>query len=100
MKSLFVGYLAALATLAVLDVLWLGVVSRDFYKPRLGQLRTAELVRGDPVLPHPRRWHRRLPGAAGGIVAFGCLYGALFGFVVYAAYDLTTSPRCAAGRWR
>ena len=38
MKSLFIGYLAALATLAVLDALWLGVVSRDFYKARLGQL--------------------------------------------------------------
>lgn len=38
MKSLFIGYLTAVATLAVLDALWLGVVSRDFYKAWLGQL--------------------------------------------------------------
>jgi hypothetical protein len=30
MKTYFVGYLSALATLAVLDALWLGVVSRKF----------------------------------------------------------------------
>jgi len=30
MKALFIGYVAALATLAVLDALWLGVASREF----------------------------------------------------------------------
>lgn len=38
MKTLFIGCLAALATLAVLDALWLGIVRREFYKARLGQL--------------------------------------------------------------
>ena len=38
MKSLLVGYLAALASLAVLDGIWLGLVSREFYKARIGQL--------------------------------------------------------------
>jgi len=91
MKTWLIGYLAALATLAVLDALWLGVVSREFYKARLGQL----------LLDQPN-W----PVAilfyfihAVGIVIFpvplatswlsAALYGALFGFVVYAAYDLT-----------
>lgn len=91
MKIWFIGYIAALATLAVLDALWLGLVSRDFYKARLGQL----------LLDQPN-W----PVAilfyfvhAVGIVVFpvalatswmtAALYGALFGFVVYAAYDLT-----------
>lgn len=91
MKTLFIGYFAALAALAVLDALWLGVVGRDFYKARLGQL----------LLDQPK-W----PAAilfylihAAGIVVFpvalsaswlsAILYGALFGVVVYAAYDLT-----------
>lgn len=91
MKTLFVGYLAALGALAVLDALWLGIVSRDFYKARLGHL----------LLDQPN-W----PVAilfyfihAAGIVAFpvslatswpsAALYGALFGFVVYSAYDIT-----------
>jgi uncharacterized membrane protein len=33
-------------------------------------------------------------------VAFGCLYGALFGFVVYAAYDLTNLATLRGWRWR
>ena len=37
-KTYLVGYVAALVTLAILDALWLGVASREFYKARLGQL--------------------------------------------------------------
>src|SRR5918993_1516239 len=91
MKSLFIGYLAALATLAVLDALWLGVVSRDFYKARLGELLLDQpnwpvailfyLVHAVGVVVFP------VPLAASWLSAV--LYGALFGFVVYAAYDLT-----------
>jgi uncharacterized membrane protein len=38
MKVYFVGYATALLALAILDALWLGVASREFYKARLGQL--------------------------------------------------------------
>ena len=94
MKTLFVGYIAALATLAVLDALWLGVVSREFYKARLGQLLLEQpnwpvailfyLVHaaGIVVFALP-------PGLASGAWLSAVLYGALFGFCVYAAYDLT-----------
>ena len=94
MKSLLFGYLAALATLAILDALWLGVVSREFYKARLGQL----------LLDQPLWWAAILfylihavgvavfavpPAVAAGTWTAAVLYGALFGFCVYAAYDLT-----------
>ena len=91
MKIYFVGYIAALAALAILDALWLGVVSRDFYKARLGQL----------LLEQPN-WYAAILFYlvhAVGIVVFAvplagswgsaALFGALFGFCVYAAYDLT-----------
>ncbi len=94
MKSLLLGYLAALVTLAILDALWLGVVSREFYKARLGQL----------LLDQPLWWAAilfylihavgvavfavPLAVAAGTWIA-AVLYGALFGLCVYAAYDLT-----------
>lgn len=91
MNGWFIGYFAALGTLAVLDALWLGLVARKFYTARLGQL----------LLDRPN-W----PVAilfylihAIGIVVFpvalatssleAALCGALFGFVVYAAYDIT-----------
>ena len=94
MKSLLFGYLAALATLSILDALWLGVVSREFYKARLGQL----------LLDQPLWWAAILfylihavgvavfavpPAVAAGTWTAAVLYGALFGFCVYAAYDLT-----------
>ena len=91
MKTLFIGYLAALAALAVLDALWLGVVSRDFYKARLGQLLLDQpnwpvailfyLIHTVGIVVFP------VPLATSWLSA--ALYGALFGFVVYAAYDLT-----------
>lgn len=94
MKSLLLGYLAALATLAILDALWLGVVAREFYKARMGQL----------LVEQPLWWAAILfylihaagvavfavpPAVAAGTWTAAVLYGALFGFCVYAAYDLT-----------
>lgn len=94
MKSLVVSYLAALAALAVLDALWLGVVSREFYKARLGQLLLDRPLwsvailfylihaAGIAVFAVP-------PAVAAGTWTAAALYGALFGFCVYAAYDIT-----------
>jgi len=90
-KTYFIGYVAALVTLAILDALRLGVASREFYKARLGQL----------LLEQPN-WYAAILFYlihALGIVVFAVplaeswasamFYGALFGFCVYAAYDLT-----------
>ena len=89
MKIYFVGYLAALVALAILDALWLGLASRDFCKARL-------------LLLEQPNWYAAILFYlihALGIVVFvvplagswvsAVLYGALFGFCVYAAYDLT-----------
>jgi uncharacterized membrane protein len=90
MKTYLVGYLATLVTLAIFDAAWLGLVSREFYKARLGQLLLEQ--------PH---WYAAILFYlihALGIVVFAvplaaswlsaALLGALFGFCVYAAYDL------------
>src|SRR5258708_27801615 len=91
MKTYVVGYLAALVTLAILDAAWLGVVSREFYKARLGQLLLEQ--------PH---WYAAILFYlihALGIVVFAVplatswisavLLGALFGFCVYPPSDLS-----------
>lgn len=91
MKVLVVGYPAALAALAVLDVLWLGMIARPFYKARLG-----------PFLLERPKWVIAVLFYlihAAGIVVFAvppadswlvaAIYGAAFGFCVYAAYDIT-----------
>lgn len=91
MKTWFVAYATALASLLVLDGLWLGIVARTFYKARIG-----DLLLDQPNFPIAALFY--LVHAAG-IVVFALpqatawttalLYGALFGFFVYAAYDLT-----------
>src|SRR3981081_4305087 len=101
MKTYFVGYVAVLVTLAILDALWLGAMSRDFYKARLGQL----------LLEQPN-WYAAILFYlvhALGIVVFAvplagswvsaALFGALFGFSVYAAYDLTTRATLRGWPW-
>jgi uncharacterized membrane protein len=91
MKTLFIGYCAALATLVVLDAMWLGVVSRAFYKARLGHL-----LLDRPNWPVAVLFYLILaigiavfPAATAGSWLSAVLHGALFGLVVYAAYDIT-----------
>lgn len=87
-------YGASLLAFLALDALWLGLVARSFYREHL-----SELLRPDP------RWGPALLFYAvfvAGIVILVTLpaversslgravtTGALFGFVTYAAYDLT-----------
>lgn len=91
MKTGLVAYAIALASLLVLDGIWLGVIARSFYKERLGDLLLDKpnfviaalfyLVHAAGIvvfaLPQATNWTTAL------------LYGALFGFFVYAAYDFT-----------
>ena len=38
MKPFFIGWLAALVALAILDAAWLGVIARDLYRDKIGSL--------------------------------------------------------------
>jgi len=90
-KTSIAAYATAVASLLVLDGLWLGVIARAFYKARIGDLLLDR--------PHFAIAALFYFGHPAGIVVFAIpqatswttalLYGALFGFFVYAAYDLT-----------
>jgi uncharacterized membrane protein len=90
-KTWCAAYATALASLLVLDGLWLGVIARTFYKTRLGDLLLDKpnfavaalfyLVHAAGIVVFA------IPQATGWTTAL--LFGALFGFFVYAAYDLT-----------
>lgn len=94
MKTLLLSYVVAIVVMAILDALWLGVISREFYKARLGHLLLDKPIWSVAALFY-------LVHAAGiaifpvqlalgaGTWASALLYGSLFGFCVYAAYDLT-----------
>ena len=93
--SLFVKlYAVALVSFLVIDLLWLGVVARSFYRAELGHLMRPSVnwaaafvfyfvfVLGIVVLVVWPAVERESLGRA-------LLLGALFGLATYAAYDLT-----------
>ena len=89
-----VGYLAALATFVVADMVWLGLMTPRFYRPTLGDI----LITGvnlPPALVFYLVYPVGLvifavnPALKSGSVGSALLYGALFGFFTYATYDLS-----------
>ena len=87
-------YAIAIPVFFVLDMLWLGVVARGFYQRQIGQLLRPRVnwaaavafylvfLAGVVVFVVEPAMARESLGHALG-------YGALFGLVTYAAYDLT-----------
>ena len=87
-------YVATVPLLFVIDLAWLGLVARDFYRTRLG-----DLMRPDP------RWGAAilfyllyvaallvfavLPGLERGSLARAAALGGGLGFICYCTYDLT-----------
>ena len=87
-------YLATLIAFFAIDMVWLGLVARTFYRKYLGFLMAPNpnwlaailfyllFVVGVLVLAV-------LPGLEAGSLKTTLLRGALFGLVAYATYDLT-----------
>jgi uncharacterized membrane protein len=89
-----VGYLTALATFVVADMIWLGLMTPRFYRPTLGDI----LVTGvnlPPALVFYLIYPAGLlifavnPALKIGAMGPALIYGALFGFFTYATYDLS-----------
>ena len=89
-----IAYVATLLAFTLIDLVWLGVIAKDFYRRELG-----------PLMAEPINWTAGLAFYAifaAGIVIFAVqpalaaggplragLLGAMFGFFAYATYDLT-----------
>ncbi|HRH27016.1 MAG TPA: DUF2177 family protein [Parcubacteria group bacterium] len=87
-------YLIALPVFFAIDMLWLGVVAKNFYKQQIGFLMTSNV-----------NWTAAIifylifilglvlfvvsPGLVKNSIQYVVLFGALFGFITYATYDLT-----------
>ncbi len=88
---------SALGTTIVLDGLWLGVIATRFYSRELGSLVRRSATGLDPIwLPAILVWIVIPLGItlfavprANGDPLLGLAWGALFGLVLYAVYDLT-----------
>ena len=87
-------YAIALPVFFALDMVWLGVVAKDFYRAQIGMLMKPDInwvaaiifylifIAGLVVFVI-------LPSVERGSWTHALLFGALFGFVCYATYDLT-----------
>ena len=94
MQAIMFRYLAILAVLVVGDALWLSYFARALFRPALGSILLDNprwgaaiafyLIYAAGVLVFPLALGLR-NGAPGPAI----LYGALFGFLAYATYDLT-----------
>lgn len=86
-------YLIALPVFLVIDLLWIGLFAESFYSKQIGHLR------GDIYWPAAVAFYliflvgltlfATYPAWQSGSVGQALLFGALFGFFTYAAYDLT-----------
>lgn len=87
-------YLATFAVFMVIDLIWLGLVARSLYNKYLGYL-LAPNVNWTAAILFYLLWIGGLlffalvPGLQAGSFGKALLYGALFGFITYATYDLT-----------
>ena len=94
MNRILLAYGATLVAFVCIDMVWLLVLARGYYRAQMG-----DLIAEKPVLPAALLFYVLF---AIGLVIFGVipglrenswktalLYGALFGFFSYATYDLT-----------
>lgn len=93
MKILAV-YFSALAAFLLLDALWLGVISADFYAENLGYLMRNEVKFGAAGVFYLLYvagvlYFVSLREAKSGTLKSTILSGGFFGFLAYATYDLT-----------
>lgn len=94
MKFQIFNYLLILAIFLVVDLLWLGLIAREFYNRQLGSLRSSStnwaaagafyLIFNLGLLLFAVN-----PAVERGAVSLALARGALYGFFTYATYDLT-----------
>lgn len=87
-------YLIAIPVFFALDILWLGVVARGFYQDQIGHLLRERVNWGAAVAFYMVFLAGVvvfvvLPAIERQSLQHALVYGALFGLVTYAAYDLT-----------
>ena len=77
----------------MMDLLWLGVVAKDFYQgklgPLMGEINWIAAIIFYAVFLSGLTFFATYPAATKGTLATALVLGALFGFFTYATYDLT-----------
>lgn len=93
-KQTILLYFLTLVVFFVIDMIWLGVVAKGFYRRYLGPLMTSKVNWASAVLFYLLFIVGLMvfvirPALAAGVPLQALFYGALFGLISYATYDLT-----------
>jgi uncharacterized membrane protein len=93
-KQLVILYLITLAVFFLIDMVWLGVVAKDFYRRHLGTMLSPKVNWGAAILFYLLFIAGLLifvirPALAHGALLHALPLGALFGLISYATYDLS-----------
>ena len=94
MTTYVTGYVAALLTFFLADMVWLATMAPRFYRPTLGDIAISGVnlppaIAFYALYPVGLLIFVILPALKSGSVTTAVVYGALFGFFTYATYDLT-----------
>ncbi len=87
-------YLIALPVFFAIDMFWLGVVAKNFYKQQIGFLMTPNVNWTAAIIFYLIFIAGLVlfvvsPALAKSSIQHAIVFGALFGFITYATYDLT-----------
>ena len=93
-KQMLALYLITLAVFFLIDMVWLGVVAKGFYRRHLGPLMSPKVNWAAAILFYLLFIVGLLvfvirPALAGGKPLQALFFGALLGLISYATYDLT-----------
>jgi uncharacterized membrane protein len=93
-KQMFVMYFIALAVFFIIDMIWLGVVAKGFYRKHLGPLMSSKVNWAAAILFYLLFIVGVLlfvikPALLAGKPLQALFFGALLGLISYATYDLT-----------
>ncbi|MBN2345137.1 MAG: DUF2177 family protein [Candidatus Aminicenantes bacterium] len=94
LKSTILLYLATLAFFFLIDMVWLGLVAKNFYRSQLGEMLNPKVNWAAAILFYllfvaGLQFFVVAPALAGGGALAALWRGALFGLIAYATYDLT-----------
>lgn len=94
MGHYLIPYLVSVPLFLIIDLLWLGVVARDFYREQIGTLLLEQFNWPAAFLFYGLflvglTLFAIHPALKSGALMTALVYGALFGFFTYATYDLT-----------
>ena len=87
-------YIIALPVFFVIDILWIGLIAKNFYKNQIGFLMTPNINWAAAILFYllfvlGLVLFVIMPAFERNSWSYAFLFGALFGLVCYATYDLT-----------